>query len=157
MVLVIMNVAYSASAFPVGILSDRVGRVTLLVIGLLLLVAADVVLAFATGIAGVGLGVALWGQHMGFTQSMLATLVADAAPAELRGTAFGMFHLVTGIVLLFASAIAGALWDAAGPKGAFLAGAAFATLTLVILLPMRKRMAARGELPEAMKIKNFCN
>jgi MFS family permease len=157
MVLVIMNVAYSASAYPVGVLSDRVGRVTLLILGLALLIAADIALALATGIFGLGLGVALWGLHMGFTQGMLATLVADVAPAELRGTAFGIFNLVTGIILLFASALAGLLWDLAGPKGAFLAGAAFALLTLVFLLSLRKQMDAPVELPAATKLKNFCN
>jgi MFS family permease len=157
MVLVIMNVAYSASAYPVGVLSDRVGRVTLLILGLALLIAADIALALATGIFGLGLGVALWGLHMGFTQGMLATLVADVAPAELRGTAFGIFNLVTGILLLFASALAGLLWDLAGPKGAFLAGAAFALLTLIFLLSLRKQMDAPGELPAATKLKNFCN
>ena len=142
-VLVIMNIAYSVSAFPIGILSDRVDRVTLLVLGLLLLLVADVVLASATGIIGVGIGVALWGLHMGFTQGLLATLIADTAPAELRGTTFGMFNLVTGLALLVASVIAGALWDVVGPQGTFLAGAVFTVLTLVGLLPIRGRL--RGQ------------
>ncbi len=90
--------------------------------------------------AVLAVGVLLWGLHMGFTQGLLAALVADAAPAELRGTAFGMFNLVTGIALLLASVIAGALWDVAGPRGTFLAGAAFTMLTLAGLLPMRHRL-----------------
>lgn len=142
-VLVVMNIAYSASAFPIGILSDRVDRMTLLIIGLLLLMVADIALAFAAGIAGVGIGAALWGLHMGFTQGLLATLIADVAPAELRGTAFGVFHLATGLALLLASVIAGALWDVGGPKGAFVAGAGFAALTLVGLFPVRSRMYGR--------------
>jgi MFS family permease len=77
---------------------------------------------------------------MGFTQGLLATLIADAAPAELRGTAFGMFNLITGVALLIASVVAGALWDAAGPQGTFLAGAVFTLLTLVGLLPVRARL-----------------
>ena len=141
--LVIMNIAYSFSAFPVGILSDRTDRISLLVIGLLLLLVADLVLAFATSIVGVGIGVALWGLHMGFTQGLQATLVADAAPAELRGTAFGMFNLVTGLAMLIASVIAGALWDVAGPSGTFLAGAAFTVMALAGLLPIRNRLRAR--------------
>jgi MFS family permease len=157
MTLVAMNIAYSASAFPVGVLSDRVGRVTLLMIGLLLLAVADVVLAFATGVVAVGVGVALWGLHMGFTQGLLATLIADAAPSELRGTAFGIFHLITGGALLLASVIAGALWSVAGPEGAFLAGATFAVLTLAALLPVRGRMDGVGELPEALTVKIFCS
>lgn len=140
-VLVIMNIAYSVSAFPIGVLSDRVDRVTLLILGLLLLLAADVVLAFANGIVEVGIGVVLWGLHMGFTQGLLAALIADTAPAELRGTAFGMFNLVTGLVLLIASIIAGALWDVTGPQGTFLAGAGFTVLTLVGLFSIRTRLS----------------
>jgi MFS family permease len=157
MALVIMNIAYAASALPVGILSDRVGRVTLLIIGLLLLAVADLTLAFATSVVAVGVGVAIWGLHMGFTQGMLATLVADTAPAELRGTAFGIFNLATGAVLLLASAIAGAMWDLAGPEGAFLAGAVFAALTLAGLLPIRRRMNRVEALSEAQTVKTFCN
>jgi MFS family permease len=155
--LVVMNVAYSFSAFPVGVLSDRVGRVTLLMVGLMILAVADVILALANGLVAVGLGVALWGLHMGFTQGMLATLVADAAPAERRGTAFGVFNLVTGVTTLFASIIAGALWQMAGPQGAFLAGAGFALLTLTGLISVRGRMDRVGDLPEALKAKTFCN
>ena len=143
-VLVVMNIAYSMSALPIGILSDRTDRVTLLTIGLLLLLVADVVLAFATDVVGVGLGAALWGLHMGFTQGLVAALVADTSPGELRGTAFGMFNLVTGLALLAASVIAGALWDAAGAKGAFLAGAAFTVLTVVGLVPVRRRLKGSG-------------
>ncbi|TMJ35923.1 MAG: MFS transporter, partial [Alphaproteobacteria bacterium] len=136
-VLVVMNIAYSLSAFPIGTLSDRVGRVTLLILGLLLLLSADLVLAFTAGIVGLASGVVLWGLHMGFTQGILAALVADTAPAELRGTAFGMFNLVTGLALLAASVIAGALWDQVGPQGTFLAGAALTLLTLACLLGSR--------------------
>ncbi len=139
-VLVVMNIAYAGSAYPVGALSDRMDRVTMLSLGLLLLLVADLVLAIAAGIAGLAVGVLLWGLHMGFTQGILAALTADAAPPSLRGTAFGMFNLVTGIALLLASVIAGALWSALGPEGTFLAGAAFALLTLLGLLPLRNRL-----------------
>lgn len=135
-----MNIAYAASAYPVGVLSDRMNRTTMLVLGIALLSLADVVLAFVPSIAGVAIGVLLWGLHMGFTQGLLATLVADTAPPELRGTAFGMFNLITGVAMLLASIIAGALWDAFGPEGTFLAGAAFAVLTLIGLLPVRARL-----------------
>lgn len=138
--LVLMNVAYAVSAYPVGAISDRTGRVTLMIVGLGLLLVADLVLAFAPGVGAVAVGVALWGFHMGFTQGLLVALVADAAPAELRGTAFGMFNLVTGVALLLASVIAGALWDVAGPQGTFLAGAGFTLLTLAGLLSMRGRL-----------------
>jgi len=139
-VLVIMNTAYAMSAYPVGALSDRIDRVTILILGLLLLLMADLFLAFVPGLIGLAVGVILWGLHMGFTQGLLATLVADAAPEELRGTAFGMFNLITGLALLIASVIAGALWDVLGPQGTFLGGAAFTVLTLAGLLPVRGRL-----------------
>ncbi|MEH2512472.1 MFS family permease [Nitrobacteraceae bacterium AZCC 1564] len=141
--MVLMSLVYSLSAYPIGILSDRMDKVTILIIGLVLLVLADLVLAFATGVFAVGVGVALWGLHMGFTQELLAAFVAEAAPAELRGTAFDMFNLICGLAMLAASVIAGALWDTAGPKGTFLAGAAFAALTVLGLLRIRGRL---GEL-----------
>jgi MFS family permease len=143
-VLVLMSLAYSLSAYPVGILSDRMDKVTILIAGLVLLVLADLVLAFAPGIVALAVGVVLWGLHMGFTQGLLSTLVAETAPAELRGTAFGMFNLVSGLALLAASVIAGALWDATGPQGTFLAGAAFALLTVLALLRLRGRLAMLG-------------
>lgn len=145
-VLVVMNAAYTASAYPVGMLSDRVDRAAMLIIGLLLLFVADLVLGLATTVIGVGIGVALWGLHMGFTQGLLATLVADAAPPELRGTAFGVFNLITGLALLVASVVAGALWDIAGPRGTFLAGAAFTMVALAGLLPVRARLSERRHL-----------
>jgi MFS family permease len=136
-VMVVMNAAYALSAYPAGILSDRIDRVDLLIAGLALLLAADVALGLAGGIAAIGLGVVLWGVHMGFTQGLFAAMVADAAPAELRGTAYGVFNLVTGLALLAASIVAGAVWDVAGPGATFAAGAAFTTLALAGLLAMR--------------------
>jgi MFS family permease len=140
-VMVLMNLVYALAAYPAGILSDRNDRTRVLMIGIAFLIAADLVLGFAAGVLGVALGVVLWGLHMGFTQGLLATLVADAAPAELRGTAFGMFNLLGGIALLAASIVAGALWDAAGPKGTFLAGAAFTIIALTGLAAVRGRLA----------------
>ena len=142
-VMVVMNVAYAAAAYPAGILSDKFDRMIVLTFGLALLLAADIVLAFTTGIAGVTVGVILWGLHMGFTQGLLATLVADAAPPELRGTAFGMFNLLSGIALLAASIVAGALWDATGPKGTFLAGAVLTALALAGLAVIGHRISSR--------------
>jgi len=139
-VLVVMNVVYAIAAYPAGILSDRVDRMTVLMSGFLVLVAADAVLAFTSGVAGVMVGVALWGLHMGFTQGLLAALIADAAPPELRGTAFGVFNLVTGVALLAASVIAGALWDAIGPQGTFMAGAVFTLVALAGLLALGGRL-----------------
>jgi MFS family permease len=144
LVMVAMNVVYALAAWPAGELSDRIGRFGVLVAGFGLLVAADLVLAFAGDIAMVGLGVTLWGLHMGLTQGLLATLVADTAPDDLRGTAFGMFNLVTGLAMLVASVLAGALWDAIGPQGTFLAGAAFTVLALAALPFARDALRPHG-------------
>ena len=132
-VMVVMNVVYTLSAWPAGALSDRIGRYGLLTIGFALLILADLVLALGNSVSTVMIGVALWGLHMGLTQGLLAALVADTAPEELRGTAFGVFNLVSGVAMLAASIIAGALWDAIGPAGTFLAGAAFTAVALAAL------------------------
>jgi MFS family permease len=130
-VLIVMNLVYSAVAAPFGGLSDRIGRKPVLVAGFVVLIAADLVLAFATGVAAVLVGAALWGLHMGLTQGLLAALVADRAPQRLRGTAYGLFNLGSGISLLAASAVAGLLWASFGPAATFQAGAAFAALALI--------------------------
>lgn len=142
-VMIVMNVLYAVSAYPAGVLSDKASRATVMIVGLLFLFVADLCLALAPNLLGILLGAALWGLHMGLTQGLLATLVADAAPAELRGTAFGMFNLITGVALLLASVIAGALWDMSGPKATFLAGAVFTLIALVGLLPLRHRLDRR--------------
>lgn len=138
-VMVVMNIVYTASAWPAGALSDGVGRYRLIVVGFALLIVADLVLALGNSVLTVMIGVALWGLHMGLTQGLLAALVADTAPAELRGTAFGVFNLVSGIAMLAASIIAGALWDVAGPAGTFLAGAVFTAFALASLPFVRWR------------------
>ena len=140
-VMVVMNVIYAVSAWPAGALSDRGGRYRLLTFGFGLLIVADVLLALNGGVAMVILGVALWGLHMGLTQGLLSAMVAGTAPADLRGTAFGVFNLVSGIALLVASVVAGALWEVAGPRGTFLAGAVFTAVALVGL-PWARRRAA---------------
>jgi len=136
-VMVVMNVVYTLSAWPVGALSDRIGRYGLLTVGFALLIVADLVLAREGGVLTVMIGVALWGLHMGLTQGLLSALVADTAPAALRGTAFGVFNVVIGIAMLAASIIAGALWDGIGPGGTFLAGAIF-TVIAVLALPLAR-------------------
>ena len=141
-VMVVMNVVYTASAWPAGALSDSLGRYGILVVGFALLVFADLVLAFGNSVSTVMIGVALWGLHMGLTQGLLSALVADTAPAELRGTAFGMFNLVSGVALLAASIIAGALWDMVGPSGTFFAGALITAVALAAL-PFAHRKAVR--------------
>lgn len=133
-VMIVMNVFYAGFAYPAGIAADRVNRRFLLLIGLAMLVAADLVLAVAASPLPVFVGTALWGLHMAFTQGLLAKLVADAASKELRGTAFGLFNLISGGALLLASVIAGELWTAWGPSATFLAGAIFAVLAAIGLL-----------------------
>jgi MFS family permease len=139
-VMIVMNVVYALSAWPAGALSDGIGRYRLLTAGFALLIVADLVLALGNSVPTVMIGVALWGLHMGLTQGLLSAMVADAAPAELRGTAFGVFNLVSGVALLAASVIAGALWDAIGPTGTFVAGASFTALALVALPFVRWRV-----------------
>ncbi len=139
-VLVLMNVVYAFAAYPAGALSDRTDRTTILIAGLVLLVGADTVLAWAETIPVVALGVALWGLHMGLTQGLLSALVTDTAPPELRGTAFGVFNLATGIAALLASVIAGALWDAVGPQGTFAVGAGFTLAALAGIFSVRNRL-----------------
>jgi MFS family permease len=141
-VLVLMNIVYAGAAYPAGVVSDRVDRTTVLAFGIVLLIFADLALALVPSITGVALGIALWGLHMGFTQGLLAALVADTSPAELRGTAYGFFNLIGGIAMLAASVIAGALWDNAGPQGTFFAGAGFALVALAGLLTVRGRAKA---------------
>ena len=138
-VMVVMNVFYAGAAYPAGAAADRVRARTLLIAGLALLVAADLLLAAARGELALLAGAALWGLHMAFTQGLLSKLVADTVPADLRGTAFGVFNLVSGVALLLASVIAGGLWSAFGPSATFLAGAAFAAFAAAGLLVGRRR------------------
>ena len=138
LVMVVMNVVYSVSAYPVGRLADKMSRSALLAMGMLALLVADLVLAASNHWAMVLLGVAIWGLHLGMTQGLLAAMVADTAPADLRGTAFGAFNLVSGVALLVASVLAGLLWDQFGAQATFLAGAGFCCITLLYLLSQKK-------------------
>jgi MFS family permease len=140
LVLIVMSLVYSLGAYPFGKLSDRVSHGALLAFGLLALIAADLLLAWRADGPALWAGIALWGLHMAMTQGLLATLVAQAAPADLRGTAFGFFNLVSGMALLVASGLAGLLWDLWGPAVTFAAGAALSCVTLA-LLGLRHRMA----------------
>jgi len=134
LVMVAMNLVYSVSAYPFGKLSDRMSHSVLLSCGLVVLIASDVLLAMATDWPALLMGVALWGIHMGMTQGLLATMVADTAPSDLRGTAYGVFNLSSGLALLVASVVAGFAWDHFGSSVTFWMGGAFATLCLVALM-----------------------
>jgi len=148
LVMVAMNLAYAGSAYPIGKLSDRMPRGRLLALGLLVLIAADLVLASNVHWLTIAVGVSLWGIHMGFTQGLLAAMVADTAPADLRGTAYGVFNLVSGVALLAASAAAGFLWERLGAPVTFYAGAAFAALALAgLILGTGRKPKPSGERP----------
>jgi MFS family permease len=133
LVMVAMNLVYSACAYPFGHLSDKVSHKKMLATGLLVLIVADLVLASSADLTTLLIGVALWGIHMGMTQGLLATMVSQVAPADLRGTAFGFFNLMSGLALLLASVIAGLLWDNVGADYTFYAGAVFGAVALVVL------------------------
>lgn len=133
LVLVAMNVAYSLGAYPAGAWSDETPPKRLLLWGLAALIFADLALALAPGVFGAFVGIALWGVHLALTQGLLAKLVAQSAPADLRGSAFGLFNLATGVAMLAASATAGVLWEGVGPAATFLGGAGFAVVAAVLV------------------------
>jgi MFS family permease len=139
LIMMVMSAVYAAISTPVGALSDRIGRYGLMGIGLVFLIAADIVLALWSSVIGAFAGAILWGVHMGFTQGLLGALVADTAPDHLRGTAFGIFNLIGGIAALLASLIAGALWETIGPSATFLVGAVFALASLAGLTIHQRR------------------
>lgn len=139
LVLVVMNLVYALGAYPAGALSDRIRPETLFMWGVVALIGADLALAFGPGLPGAFLGIALWGVHMALTQGLLAKLVADHAPPDLRGSAFGLFNLATGIAMLVASVVAGVLWDQVGAEATFVAGACFAALSAIPLVVAQQR------------------
>ncbi|MDB5762943.1 MAG: transporter [Herminiimonas sp.] len=132
--LVLMNLVYAVCAYPLGALADRVRHRTLLALGIVPLIIADALLAHSAQLAWVGAGLVFWGVHMAATQGLLAAMVADTAPANLRGTAFGLFNLASGVAMLAASALAGVLWDQLGAAATFYGGAVFAGIALLLLL-----------------------
>jgi MFS family permease len=144
LVLVVMNIAYAASAYPAGVWSDRAGRRVVLLAGVGVLFVSDVVLAIASSVWIVMIGVALWGLHMGLTQGLLATMVTDTAPAPLRGTAFGVLNLIAGVAMLMASVLAGFLWDRFGASGTFTGGAILCVLAIVGFAYLGRRRALRS-------------
>jgi MFS family permease len=141
LVLVVLNIVYALGAYPAGALSDHYRSGRLLLLGLVTLIAADLTLAFSPGIVATFVGIALWGAHMALTQGLFSKLVAEHAPARLRGSAFGLFNLFTGIAMFFASVIAGLLWDFFGPAATFLIGGGFAFATGAMMLGWRRSFA----------------
>jgi predicted MFS family arabinose efflux permease len=141
LVLIVMNVVYAAAAYPFGKLADSVSHATLLAWGLVLLIAADALLAWDGHWSVAWAGVVLWGLHMAMTQGLLAAMIADTAPADLRGTAYGFFNLASGVAMLIASALAGLLGDNLGAAYTFIAGGAFSALALAAILLRGTRQA----------------
>ena len=140
LVLVFMNLIYASAAYPIGVMSDRIGRWSLLALSLVVLMSADGVLAYAPSLVWVCFGVLLWGLHMGMSQGLFAALVADVAPAALRGTAFGVYNLFSGLALFLASFLAGRLWDQFGDWATFLMGGSFACVALIGLFMIPKNL-----------------
>ena len=138
LVLVFMNLIYASAAYPLGVISDRMGRWSLLALSLIVLICADGVLAHGSSLVWVFCGVLLWGLHMGMSQGLFAALVADVAPPSLRGTAFGVYNLFSGLALFLASFLAGRLWDQFGDWATFLLGGSFALIALIGLLMIPK-------------------
>jgi len=138
--LAIFNLAYVALAYPAGALSDRMSPRTILIAGMGVLIAGNVVLAQSASLAGLVLGVGLWGAHMALTQGIFSRMIADRAPESLRATSFGAFWFVTGIASLLASLGAGLLWDRDGSSTTFLtsAGVAAVAMAMLVLLPEEK-------------------
>jgi MFS family permease len=134
LVMVAMNIIYATSAYPFGKLSDHISHYKLLRLGMIVLIIADLILANSTHWSTLLIGVTLWGIHMGMTQGLLAAMVADNAPADLRGTAYGFFNLMSGLALLAASVLAGFVWDEFGATTTFYTGATFCLLTLIGLV-----------------------
>ena len=130
LVMVTMNIIYASTAYPFGKLADKFSHTKLLAIGLIVLFAADCVLASNDHWQTILFGVSLWGIHMGMTQGLLAAMVAHTAPAKFRGTAYGFFNLVSGLAMLIASVVAGFLWDVYGASITFYAGAFFCVVAL---------------------------
>lgn len=139
LVIVAMHLIYGLTAYPVGVLSDRIGRHGLLLCGLGFLIAADVALAMADGMALLAVGVLFWGLHMGFTQGLVGTLVADTAPPHLRGTTFGILNLVTGLAALVGNVVAGLLWDTMSASATFLTGAGIAAVAGIGIVMLQRR------------------
>jgi MFS family permease len=137
LVLVVMNIVYALCAYPLGKLADSMSHRRLLIVGIVPLIVADMLLAHNGHLAWTGAGLVFWGLHMAATQGLLAAMVADTAPAELRGTAFGLFNLASGLAMLAASVVAGLLWDSFGAQATFLAGAVFAVAALGLLMLRR--------------------
>lgn len=130
LVMVVMSLTYSLSAYPFGKLSDEMSHTKLLTMGLIILISADFVLAINGQWLVVLIGAALWGLHMGMTQGLLARMVADTTPDYLWGTAYGFFNLISGIAMLVASFLAGFLWEQLGPEFTFYIGAVFCGVAL---------------------------
>ena len=137
MVMVGMNLVFSAACYPFGKLVDHVSAEKLLTVSLVLLAASDFTFAFVSSVRGTVAGVVLWGLHLASSQGIFSLMVARAAPEHLRASAFGVFNLFSGADLLLAGIGAGTLWDFFGPTGTF-AGGAVEALVMLLMLTFKK-------------------
>jgi MFS family permease len=131
---VLFNVVYVLVSLPFGILSDRLGRRPVLAFSFLLFAATCFVMASAKGLYLLMLGFALFGVYKGSSEGVFRAFVVDVVPKDLRGTALGVYHTAVGLVMLPGGIVAGILWDAVGPWGAFTYGIVTSLLALALLL-----------------------
>jgi MFS family permease len=141
--LAVFNLAYVLLAYPAGALSDRMSPRAILMAGIAMLIAGDLVLAESSSFAGLLLGTVLWGAHMALTQGIFARMIADSAPEQLRATSFGAFYFVSGIGALLASLGAGWLWDRQGAPATFITSALVAAVALAMLMLLAEEGSAR--------------
>lgn len=133
LVMIIQNLATAGTAYPVGYLSDKMGRRSMMGVGIVLIVCSDLLLAWGGSLYTILGGVLLWGAEIGITQSILAVFLADTCPQDLRGTGFGLFHFINGCCLLLANVFAGWIWHDVNPSAMFLASAVMASCSAFVL------------------------
>lgn len=141
LVFIVMNIVYALTAYPIGNLSDKIGRSFFLIMGFIILIVADVLLATTSSIYLTFIGIALWGLHMGFSQGVLSAMVADTCPPQYKGTAYAFYNLFSAVALMLASTIAGSLWDNFGSQMTFFTGAGLAMVSLLLYIFLRSPRA----------------
>ncbi len=132
LVLILMNAGAALSAYPAGVISDRIGRRGLLLAGIVVLIVADALLALAQGTVMVVVASGIWGLHLGMMSGLLSAEVAATVPDDIRATAFGVFNFGTGIALMLASGIAGVVWEVFSPEATFWLGGGLSVLALAL-------------------------
>ncbi len=142
----VFNLTYTAFSWPAGRLSDRVDKRVLAALGYVVFAVVYLVFALAPSRGALWGMMAFYGLYYALTYPVLRALVADTAPAEVRGKAFGIFYFVTSVAALLASIITGELWKYVGPAFPFGISAALAAIAALMLLgtqlmPLRRYSA----------------